>query len=192
VLLGYTDPDYLALRYGVTDRGEEYETMRTTLERLCAAGSGGAGSPTPIMSPVPGGCGLLRKASPHSVDITIDRLEAALEGTPVSVVARVDHAAAAAGVGLELRPTTLLTFGNPSLGTIPMQERQTVGIDLPLSALAWEGADGQVTLSYNDLSWQLTTRHELLASQETVGAMASALETFTDAAVAADTLDTGA
>ena len=75
---------------------------------------------------------------------------------------------------------------------VPMQERQTVGIDLPLSALAWEGADGQVTLSYNDLSWQLTTRHELLASQETVGAMASALETFTDAAVAADTLDTGA
>jgi uncharacterized protein (DUF302 family) len=184
VMLAYTDPDYLALRYGVTDRAEEYETMRATLERLCVVGSGGVGGPTPVSSPIPDGAGLLRKVSPHSVDTTIDRLEAALESTPVSVVTRVDHAAAAAAAGLELRPTTLLTFGNPSLGTIPMQERQTVGIDLPLAALAYEGADGQVTLVYNDLSVQLVTRHELVGSGETVSAMMAALETLTDAAVA--------
>ena len=74
------------------------------------------------------------------------------------VFARIDHAAGAASVGMALRPTELLIFGNPKGGTPLMQDRQTAGIDLPVKALAWEDADGKTWLSYNDADW-IAARH---------------------------------
>ena len=64
--------------------------------------------------------------------------------------ARIDHAAGAAGMGLSLRPTELLIFGNARGGTPLMQSVQTIGIDLPLKALVWQDASGKTWLSYND------------------------------------------
>ncbi|HEX4195797.1 MAG TPA: DUF302 domain-containing protein, partial [Stellaceae bacterium] len=72
--------------------------------------------------------------------------------------AHIDHAAGAAAVGLSLRPTDLLIFGNAKGGTPLMQAAQTIGIDLPLKALAWEDATGKVWLSTNDPAW-LADRH---------------------------------
>jgi uncharacterized protein (DUF302 family) len=74
------------------------------------------------------------------------------------VFLRVDHAAGAQKVGKSLRPTELLVFGNPQGGTPLMECAQTVGIDLPLKALAWQDAAGQVWLSYNDPQY-LAERH---------------------------------
>lgn len=71
----------------------------------------------------------------------------------LQVFARVDHAAGAREVGLDLRPTELLIFGNARGGTPLMQDKQTAGIDLPLKALAWADEDGQTWLSYNDPAW---------------------------------------
>ena len=64
----------------------------------------------------------------------------------------------ATSVGLSLRPTELLIFGNARGGTPLMQLAQTVGIDLPLKALAWEDAAGKTWLSYNEPAW-LAERH---------------------------------
>ena len=72
----------------------------------------------------------------------------------------MDHAAGAHEVGLELRPTELLIFGNARGGTPLMQDNQTAGIDLPLKALAWADASGQTWLSYNDPAW-IAARHGL-------------------------------
>jgi len=69
------------------------------------------------------------------------------------VFARIDHAQGANEVGLALRPTELLIFGNAKGGTPLMQARQTIGIDLPLKALAFGDADGTVWLCYNDPAW---------------------------------------
>lgn len=79
-----------------------------------------------------------------AVPDAIDRLERVVVAAGFSVVARVDHGGGARAVGLPLRPTQLLLFANPRGGTPLMQCDQRVGLDLPLRALAWEGADGQV------------------------------------------------
>lgn len=107
--------------------------------------------------------GLITVPSAHSVKDTIDRLEADLKSKGMTVFARIDHAAGAQGAGLALRPTELLIFGNAKAGTPLMQSRQTIGIDLPLKALAFEDSAGKVWLSYNDPIW-LAARHGIAAN----------------------------
>ncbi len=91
---------------------------------------------------------MITKSSPHTVSETIDRLAAAVEGAGAKVFARVDHAAGAASVDAELRPTQMLMFGNPKLGTPAMSASQTIGLDLPLRVLAYQAEDGSVALTY--------------------------------------------
>jgi len=81
---------------------------------------------------------LITKTSPHSVSETIDRLTAAVEKAGAKVFARVDHAKGAMTVDMELRPTEMLMFGNPKLGTPALQAAQTIGLDLPLRVVAYE------------------------------------------------------
>jgi uncharacterized protein (DUF302 family) len=119
--------------------------------------------------------GLITIRSNHSVAETIDRLQAAAAAAGLHVFARVDHAAGAAQVGMELRDTLLLIFGNPRGGTPLMIANQTAGIDLPVKALAWEDADGAVWLAYNDPTW-IAARHRLGAdAAPAVQAMADGL-----------------
>jgi uncharacterized protein (DUF302 family) len=93
---------------------------------------------------------LLTIPSRHSVSETIDRLEAELRAKSITVFARIDHGAEATRVGLSLRPTQVLIFGNPRAGTPVMQAVQAAAIELPLRALAWEDATGKVWLSIGD------------------------------------------
>lgn len=106
--------------------------------------------------------GLLTTASPHPVAATADRLEKIVTAKGFKVFARVDHAKGAAGVGMALRPTTLLIFGNPKGGTVLMQQAQTSGIDLPLKYLVWEDADGKVWVGWNDPAY-VAARHDIAA-----------------------------
>jgi uncharacterized protein (DUF302 family) len=122
--------------------------------------------------------GLITIRSSYGPQDTMNRLEAAVRAKGMTVFARIDHAAGAAAVGLSLRPTELLIFGNAKGGTPLMQSTQTIGIDLPLKALVWQDASGSTWLSYNDPSW-LAKRHGLGHEVEaTVGAMAAALNTM--------------
>ena len=84
---------------------------------------------------------------------TMRRPEAAVKAKGLTVFARIDHAAGAAEIGLALRPTELLIFGNARGGTPLMQSNQTTGIDLPLKALVWQDAARKTWLSYNGPSW---------------------------------------
>ena len=104
--------------------------------------------------------GLVSLQSQSATRETIDRLLAALAKRKLTVFARVDHAAGAASVGLPLRPTELVIFGNPQGGTPLMQDQQSVGIDLPLKALVWEDSDNKTWLIYNDPNW-IAQRHSL-------------------------------
>jgi uncharacterized protein (DUF302 family) len=109
--------------------------------------------------------GLITLASSFSARETMDRLIAAVTAAGLHIFARIDHAANATQVGMELRPTELLIFGNPRGGTPLMQDRQTAGIDLPVKALVWEDEEGKVWLTYNEAKW-LARRHELGASSK--------------------------
>jgi uncharacterized protein (DUF302 family) len=102
--------------------------------------------------------GLVAVKSAHPPKATLDRFEAAAKERGLTVFARIDHAAGAQRVGKTLRPTELLIFGNPQGGTPLMECAQSAGIDLPLKALAWEDAQGQSWLGYNDPAW-LAQRH---------------------------------
>lgn len=102
--------------------------------------------------------GLITVASPHTALVTMDRLETIVKDRGLTVFARIDHSAGAERIGASLRPTELLIFGNPKGGTPLMKCAQSAGIDLPLKALVWEDADGQVWLGYNDPEW-LAQRH---------------------------------
>jgi uncharacterized protein (DUF302 family) len=125
--------------------------------------------------------GLITLASRYPARDTVERLLGALAKRTLTVFARIDHAAGAASAGLSLRPTEVVIFGNPKGGTALMQDRQSAGIDLPLKALVWEDAGGQVWLGYNDPAW-IAQRHGLgAASAGAVEAMGKAL-----AAIAAE------
>jgi uncharacterized protein (DUF302 family) len=108
---------------------------------------------------------------------TMDRLEAVIRAHGLNVFARIDHAAGAAKVGLTLRPTELLIFGNARGGTPLMQSVQTVGIDLPLKALVWEDAAGKTLISYNEPSW-IAQRHGVVNAETVMNNLAGALSTI--------------
>jgi uncharacterized protein (DUF302 family) len=105
---------------------------------------------------------------------TMDRFEAEVEARGMTVFARIDHAALALGVGLTLRPTEVIIFGNPLGGTPLMRASQTAGIDLPLRALVWQDADGKTWLSYMEPAW-VATRHGAVGVERPVAGMGSLL-----------------
>ena len=127
--------------------------------------------------------GLVSKKSPHSVAVTLDRLEAVLKEKSVTIATRWSHDAGAAKAGIALRPTELLIFGNPKLGSHFFTSQQTAGIDLPMKALAWQDEAGQVWLTYNDPAY-IAGRHGIEDRDEIVQKMSKALDMFSNAAVA--------
>lgn len=118
--------------------------------------------------------GLIHLRSPYSVPETLKRLESLLLAKNLTVFARIDHSGEAEKVGLKMRPTQLLIFGSPKAGTPVMVASPSGAIDLPLKALAWEDAEGQVWLSYNSPDY-LKQRHaipnELVKNIAGVGAL---------------------
>jgi uncharacterized protein (DUF302 family) len=126
--------------------------------------------------------GLITLQSSFDPDETTNKLEAAVKTKGMTVFAKIDHAAGAASVGLPLRPTTVVIFGNPKGGTLPMQSVQTSGIDLPLKALIWQDAAGATWLSYNDPDW-IAKRHGLDHEAEAaIKGMSDALRAVASAA----------
>jgi len=124
---------------------------------------------------------LISKKSVHSVSVTIDKLESVLKKKGITVFARIDHQKGAKSIGKELRSTELLIFGNPKLGTPLMHSQQTVGIDLPMKALAWEDADGNVWLTYNKPA-AMAERHHISDKEKIIKKMTGALDKFTNIA----------
>lgn len=143
-----------------------------TLLALAVAAPAAASDPT-----------LTRKASPYSVQETIDRLANIVTGKGATVFARIDHAKGAANVGATLRPTQTLIFGNPKLGTPTLQAAQETGLDLPLRALAYEAADGKVWLVYRQPS-AMGAAHGLAADAPETAGVGKAIDGLTNAAVA--------
>jgi len=126
---------------------------------------------------------IITKTSPHSVAQTIDKLEAAVTAAGATVFARVDHAAGAQKVDMELRPTQLLIFGNPKLGTPAMLDGQTAGLDLPLRVLAYADAEGVVHVAYHAPA-EMAAVHGLPADATYIKMMTGALDKLTGVAVA--------
>ena len=104
--------------------------------------------------------GIVNKPSKHSVEQTVEALSNILKSKGVAVFALIDHSGEAEKVGLKMRPTKLLIFGNPKAGTPLMLASPSSAIDLPLKILVWEDAQGKVWVSYNSPEY-LRERHGL-------------------------------
>lgn len=126
--------------------------------------------------------GLIALKSPHSAKETMTRFEDNAKQKGLNIFARIDHAAGAMKVGKTLRPTEVLIFGNPQGGTPLMECAQSAGIDLPLKALVWQDAAGQVWLGYNEPAY-LAKRHEA-GDCPAVAGLAKALSGLAAAATA--------
>ena len=106
--------------------------------------------------------GIVTIPSHHSVDQTVEKLKAILQAKGVALFALIDHSGEAQKVGMEMRPTKLLIFGNPKAGTPLMLAAPSIAIDLPLKILIWEDSQGNAKVSYNSSEY-LGTRHNVPA-----------------------------
>src|SRR5258708_16777190 len=96
--------------------------------------------------------GLVTKPSRHSVEETVDNLEAAINSDTTAgwvVFGRIDHAAAAKKAGLDMRPRTVIIFGNPKAGTLAMTKSATLAIARPMNALLWQNDQDRAGLTSN-------------------------------------------
>jgi uncharacterized protein (DUF302 family) len=104
--------------------------------------------------------GLITKPSKYSVKETVTRFQAAVkdkEAAGFIVFTEIDHAAAAKKFGIDMRPRTVVVFGNPKLGTPVMVKTPLLAIDVPPKALVWEDDQGKVWLSYNSADYLYKT-----------------------------------
>jgi uncharacterized protein (DUF302 family) len=104
--------------------------------------------------------GIASKPSAHSVDETVAKLNSLLDAKGVTIFTIIDHSGEAAKVGLKVRPTKLVIFGNPKGGTPVMIAAPSIALDLPLKILVWEDAEGKVWSSYNEPEY-LQARHHV-------------------------------
>jgi uncharacterized protein (DUF302 family) len=104
--------------------------------------------------------GIINKSTNLSVQQALVKLQAILQAKGVTIFALIDHSGEAAKVGMEMRPTKLVIFGNPKGGTPLMLAAPSIAIDLPIKILIWEDGEGKVWLSYNSPEY-LAERHNL-------------------------------
>ncbi|WP_372832740.1 DUF302 domain-containing protein [Pontibacterium sp.] len=134
-----------------------------------------------ITTPALADNGIITVQSNHDVATTADKLESVLGQKGMTVFTRINHAEGAKKANLELRPTEVVIFGNPKVGTPLMLCSQTAALDLPQKALIWEDEKGQTWLSYNDPEY-LKERHNIEGCDAVIGKVKGALAKFAGAA----------
>ena len=125
--------------------------------------------------------GMISVQSDFTVKETTDRLESILREKGMNIFNRIKHSKSAGNVGIELRETELLIFGNPNVGSPLMKCQQSVAIDLPQKALVWEDHKSKVWISYNDPTY-LEKRHGISGCGELISKIKKALSGITKAA----------
>ncbi|MEM8505083.1 MAG: DUF302 domain-containing protein [Cyanobacteria bacterium P01_D01_bin.1] len=134
--------------------------------------------------PAPTNYGLVVKQSPYSVEETERRFLGILDSKGLNTFTTIDHSQNAEGVGLTLRPTRVVIFGNPNLGTPLMQCEQILAVDLPQKLLIWQDETGQVKIAYNDPRY-VGGRHQIDdCGTKPIRQIAGALDKLTSSVIA--------
>lgn len=126
--------------------------------------------------------GIITKSSSKSFTETYNSLKKALSANEnISIIAELDHQKNASSVGMDMRPTKIILFGNPKLGTPLMQVDQKIGLDLPQKMLVWEDSESNVYVSYNDPAY-IANRYSISGKDEVIKTIESALEKLSNIA----------
>jgi len=125
--------------------------------------------------------GMVDVKSSFGVKKTADRLESILKDKGMTIFNRIKHSQAAKKVGVKLRETELIIFGNPKVGSPLMKCQQSVAIDLPQKALIWKDSEGETWISYNNPGY-LAKRHSISNCKKVISKIEKALTGITKAA----------
>ena len=134
-----------------------------------------------IAIPAAAADGVITIPSVFTVSETADRLQNILGEKGMTIFNRIKHSESASKVGIKLRKTELIIFGNPKVGSPLMKCQQSVAIDLPQKALVWEDDKAQVWISYNDPRY-LAVRHNISGCEEVVAKIEKALASIANSA----------
>ena len=104
--------------------------------------------------------GIVKIRSAYSVDETIVRVKQDVAAKGITFFMAVDQQKLAADAGIKLRPSTLLVFGNPPLGTLFIKANPVAGLDWPVRLLVYEDENGQVWTAYTDFAY-IARRHRI-------------------------------
>ena len=125
--------------------------------------------------------GIVNVSSTFTVQETANRMERILKEKGMTIFNRIKHSESASKVGIKLRSTELIIFGNPKVGSPLMKCQQSVAIDLPQKALIWEDSNAKVWISYNDPAY-LKKRHAISGCDANISKIQQALAGITKAA----------
>ena len=130
-------------------------------------------------APAVGDPGVITKSSTYSALETVERYEGGLRAEGFFVFTELDHSAAAARYGVELRPRIVVLFGRPKMGTANLKQAPTLAIDAPFKALIWQDDDGKVWLTYNSSEYvaeHIFPRHGITLPEDGRKNLGQALE----------------
>ena len=176
VVVAYNSAEYLAARHAV-DTVSTLPMIANALRNFAFTASG-ENELTLNTNRVLVNEGIIDVTSDDDVATVYGRIKNAIDANPnVRVIAELDHQANAARVGMTLRPTRLIVFGNPALGTPMMQARRNAAVDLPQKMLVYENADGQTKIIYNDPAW-VARRHRIDEDLPQIATVRGALDNF--------------
>ncbi len=109
--------------------------------------------------------GIVRTKSAYSMPETIKRLKMDVADKGIVFFNEIDQSKLAADAGVTLRPSTLLVFGNPPLGTLFLTSDPDAGLDWPVRLLVYQDAAGDVWVAYTDFTW-IAHRHGITDRDE--------------------------
>lgn len=176
----YNSTEYLASRFGLANV-ETLPQISQALNSLVGSAVNSKANQTNSQT-VELHEGIISVESSLDFETTYSNLKSNIEANEnLSIVAELDHQQNAASAGLELRPTTVIMFGNPNLGTPLMQSTRSIGLDLPQKMLVWEDEEGKVFISYNDPQF-LKERHQLEGQEEEIEQISNALQMLANSA----------
>lgn len=181
VYLGYNSAEYIATRAAIAVDSPATDGLRMGSAGIAATASGTDQAVSDGATEIGGGDYLIAQVGNASVEESIARYEAAFAAMELMPLATVDHAAGAASIDEQLRPTSVIFVGNPEVGTQLILANQTMGIDLPVRYLVWEDAEGVVSVGYANIA-VLAERHGLTGVDDAIAMVQMATEAFTTTA----------
>ncbi len=137
----------------------------------------------PLAAPALAADGMIHQTADGSVEETVEAFTKVLNDKGATVFATVDHAAGALWADMELPPATLVLFGNPRIGTPLMQAAPTMGSELPMRVLFYEGDDGRTYIAYHDMD-VIAAKHGIPADHPALIKAKGALRNLTGAVAA--------
>jgi len=147
--------------------------------RLLAAALVTAGALTvPVHAQPPGDDGIVRVRSAYPMDETIARIRADIAAKGILFFQAVDQAQLAAKAGIQLRPSTLLEFGNPPLGAQFLTANPNAGLDWPVRLLVSQDESGAVWATWTDFAW-IAKRHGITNRQQQFATATGVVESIT-------------